>query len=234
MSSAGPKPPTATLADLLAIPENARFHEILDGELIRRAMPSLRHGTAQMGVADEVAGPYGPRSHGRGPGGWIFASEVEIQLEPSQIFRPDVSGWHRERLSTSSGEVPIQVRPDWVCEILSPSNARNDLIKKMRVYQRCHVQHYWILDPEAETLSAHRWTAEGYLTVQTAEGQERISPSRSPRSSCRCMVSCKRTKPGSFSTLWRLPRYNHKVNDHLVEYVMATDPIAVDRRLRFL
>jgi hypothetical protein len=91
MSSAGPKLPAATLADLLAIPENERFHEILDGELIRRAMPSLRHGTAQMGLADSVAGPYGPRSRGRGPGGWIFASEVEILFEPSQILRPDVS-----------------------------------------------------------------------------------------------------------------------------------------------
>jgi Uma2 family endonuclease len=176
MSSADPKLPAATLADLLAIPENERFHEIIDGELIRRATPSLRHGTAQMGLADEVAGPYGPRSRGRGPGGWIFASEVEILFEPSQILRADVSGWHRERLAASSGEVPILVRPDWVCEILAPSNARNDLIKKMRVYQRCQVQHYWILDPEAETLSVHRWTAEGYLTVQTAEGHERIRP----------------------------------------------------------
>ena len=114
------------------------------------------------------------RSRGRGPGGWIFASEVEIAFEPSQIFRPDVSGWRRERLRTLLGEAPVTVRPDWVCEILSSSNPRNHLIKKMRVYQRCQVQHYWILDPEAETLSVHRWTVEGYLTVQTAEGDERL------------------------------------------------------------
>jgi Uma2 family endonuclease len=63
-----------------------------------------------------------------------------------------------------------------VCEILSPSNSRNDVIKKMRVYQRCQVPHYWLLDPEQETLSVHRWTAEGYLNVQAAEGRERIRP----------------------------------------------------------
>jgi len=44
------------------------------------------------------------------------------------------------------------VRPDWVCEILSPSNERNDLIRKMRTYQRCGVPQTWILDPVAETL----------------------------------------------------------------------------------
>jgi Uma2 family endonuclease len=174
MSSAGPRRHAHTVADLLAIPETERFHEIIDGDLVRKGMPSLRHGAAQMGLADEIAGPYGPRSRGRGPGGWIFASEVEISFEPSQIFRPDVSGWRRERLAALSGEVPVAVRPDWVCEILSSSNERNDLIKKMRVYQRCQVPHSWILDPVAETLSVHRWTAEGYLTVQTAEGEERI------------------------------------------------------------
>mgnify|MGYP001366042697 CR=1 FL=1 len=46
----------------------------------------------------------------------------------------------------------MSVRPDWVCEILSPSNERNDLIRKMRTYQRCGVPQTWIHDPVAETL----------------------------------------------------------------------------------
>lgn len=160
----------------MAIPEAERFHEIIDGELVRKAMPSFRHGAAQMGLADEIVGPYGPRARGRGPGGWIFASEVEIAFEPSQIYRPDVAGWRRERLPALPSEWPVAVRPYWVCEILSPSNSRNDVIKKMRVYQRCQVQHYWLLDPEEETLTIHRWTAEGYLNAQVAEGRERIRP----------------------------------------------------------
>jgi len=176
MSSAAPKLRPASIEDLLAIPEAERFHEIIDGELVLKAMPSFRHGAAQMGIADEIVGPYGPRSRGRGPGGWLFASEVEIVFEPSQVYRPDVAGWRRERLPALPAEWPIPVRPDWVCEILSPSNSRNDVIKKMRVYQRCQVPHYWLLDPEQETLSVHRWTAEGYLNVQAAEGRERIRP----------------------------------------------------------
>jgi len=129
-----------------------------------------------MGLAGEIVGPYGPRSRGRGPGGWLFVSEVEIAFEPSQIYRPDVAGWRRERLTALPAEWPVQARPDGVCEILSPSNSRNDAIRKMRVYQRCQVSHYWLLDPEGETLSVHRWTVEGYLTVQVPEGRERIRP----------------------------------------------------------
>src|SRR5690606_17824248 len=159
-----------------AIPEPERFHEIIDGELLRKAMPSIRHGMAQMGIGDAITGPYGPRARERGPGGWVFASETEILFDPSQVYRPDVAGWRRERLPTLPSEVPIEVRPDWVCEILSPSNAHNDLVRKMRVYQRSQVQHYWLLDPEAETLTVHRWTAEGYLLVQSATGRELVRP----------------------------------------------------------
>ncbi|WP_129349842.1 Uma2 family endonuclease [Sorangium cellulosum] len=174
MSSASPERRSATVEDLLAIPEEERFHEIIDGELVRKAMPSPRHGAAQAELAAEIAGAYGLRSRGRGPGGWIFATEVEVLLEAPQVYRPDVAGWRRERLPRWPDESPIALRPDWVCEILSPSNKQNDLFKKLRTYQRCRVPHTWILDPEAEALVVHRWTPEGCLIVLTADGHERI------------------------------------------------------------
>lgn len=77
VTGAAPELDDATIADLLAIPESERFHEVIDGELVRKAMPSIRHGMAQMGIGDAISGPYGPRSRGRGPGGWVFASETE-------------------------------------------------------------------------------------------------------------------------------------------------------------
>ncbi len=69
---------------------------------------------------------------------------------------------------------PITVRPDWICEILSPSNAQNDLVKKMRTYRRCRVPHSWILDPLAETLQVYRWTVDGYLLVVAVEGDDPV------------------------------------------------------------
>jgi Uma2 family endonuclease len=174
MSSAASGRSVASAKDLLAIPEESRFHEVIDGELVRKAMPTLRHGVAQAELTSEIARAYGPRSRGRGPGGWVFAMEVEIELEAHQVYRPDVAGWRRERLPQLPEEVPATVRPDWVGEILSPSNKQNDLFKKLRTYQRCQVPHYWLLDPEVEVLAVYRWTAEGYLLVVTTEGSERV------------------------------------------------------------
>lgn len=168
MSGTAPKRSKATLADLLTIPSEERFHEIIGGELVRKAMPSARHGRAQGRVVRSVA-LYDRRPRPPGPGGWWFATEVEIIFEPSEIYRPDVVGWRRERLPELPDEVPIATLPDWICEVLSPSNKRNDTIKKRRVYHRCHVPHYWIVDPMEGTLDVYRWHEEGYLQVLAAE-----------------------------------------------------------------
>ena len=53
-------------------------------------------------------------------------------------------------------------------EILSPSTARYDVVKKQRTYHLHGVPHYWLLDPTHETLTVLRHTAEGYLQVLTA------------------------------------------------------------------
>jgi Uma2 family endonuclease len=65
------------------------------------------------------------------------------------------------------------VRPDWVCEVLSESNAHDDLVKKMRGYHRAEVPHYWVVDPVAETLTVYRRTADGFLSALAAERSER-------------------------------------------------------------
>lgn len=162
----------ATVADLLAIPEDRRRHELIDGTLVEKEAASGRHGGAQ-GRLFRRLGPYDRRPGGRSPGGWWFATEVEIELSETDVFRPDVAGWRRDRLVALPSEVPIRTRPDWVCEILS-TNRRNDLIKKKRAYHRHGISHYWIIDPVDETLSVHRWSADGYVEVLVADRDERV------------------------------------------------------------
>src|SRR4051812_11644737 len=172
MVSASAKQRMATIADLLAIPEEHRRHEIIDGVLVEKEAASGRHGGAQMRLGQRLR-PYDRRPGGRWPGGWWFATEVEIQFSDSQVFRPDIAGWRRERLDVLPSEVPITVTPDWVCEILS-KNRRNDLIKKKRAYHLHQVRHYWILDPVEETLAVYRWQSDGYVEILIAEREETV------------------------------------------------------------
>jgi Uma2 family endonuclease len=59
-----------------------------------------------------------------------------------------------------------------VCELLSPSNEKRDLVDKMRVLHTAGVPHYWIGNPEEKTLVVHRWEPKGYLIALTAAAGE--------------------------------------------------------------
>lgn len=166
--------PSATAADLFSIPPDERFHEVVNGELIRRAMPSGKHGGAQAALISLLFSSYNRRVGGPQPGGWWLATEVEVELVPHEVYRPDVVGWRRERLAELPDEPPVTVRPDWVCEILSPSNRATDTVTKLRVYHRCKIPHYWIVDPFEETLTVLRRMDEGYLLVLRARRDETV------------------------------------------------------------
>ena len=155
----------ATQAEFFAIPEPDRFHELLAGELVRKAAPSGRHGAAQLRLGRSL-GPFDGRPDDpTRPGGWRFASEVEVRLAADTIVRPDVAGWRREHLTSFPETGPVDVRPDWVCEILSCGNAARDLWEKLRLYHAVGVPHYWVLDPDRRTLRVHRFTEPGYQVV---------------------------------------------------------------------
>jgi len=49
---------------------------------------------------------------------------------------------------------PIDVVPDCLCEILSPSDGGRDRVRKADLYLNSGVPFYWIVDPEERTLEA--------------------------------------------------------------------------------
>ncbi len=158
----------ATLDDLLAIPEEERRRvELIDGTLADRGATSSEHGQAQFNLSTCLT-PFRRRPGGRWPGGWWFGTEIDVYFDEDNTFRPDVAGWRRERVPELPRGFPVRLRPDWVCEILS-SNKRNDVIEKKRVYHRHQVPHYWIVDPEEETLTVYRCAPDGYTELLVAE-----------------------------------------------------------------
>ncbi len=173
MSDAAPR--RATLDELMAIPEERRFHELIGGAIIEKAAPSGEHGDAQAGVVSAIRPRY-QRPPGDGSGGWWIATEVEVLLPSGEVVRPDALGWRRERAAARPTGTPVRLRPDWVCEAVSPSNANVDTVKKLRLYHQAAVPHYWIVDPRDATLTVMRWSDAGYTTVLPAERGETVRP----------------------------------------------------------
>jgi Uma2 family endonuclease len=101
-------------------------------------------------------------------------TDVTIELAPNQVYRPDILGFRRERVSIRPTDFPVRIRPDWICEVVSPSNPENDRVKKLNHYHRAGVPHYWILDPRDQILTVLRWSEPGYITVQAGIRGEKL------------------------------------------------------------
>jgi Uma2 family endonuclease len=142
----------ATYEDLLALDEQARA-EVVEGRVVMLPSPSFEHQNAQGVLRYLLGGPFHDE-HGRGgPGGWWLTLDFDVALAAHVIVRPDVVGWRREH-SPRPPVRPAALRPDWVCEVVSPSNASHDLVTKRRLYAERGVPHYWLVDPLVRTLTA--------------------------------------------------------------------------------
>lgn len=155
----------ATYDDLAALPEDVKA-EVVRGVVEVSPAPLPRHAKAQGALRGYVGGAFDDDDGDGGPGGWWSLPEVDVRLTRNDIVRPDVAGWRRERLPDPGDLRPIDVVPDWICEITSPSNARRDRVDKARLYLEAGVPFYWIVDPETRVLEAlvrdgTRWVEAG-------------------------------------------------------------------------
>lgn len=173
LSAQTPTPRPASLEDFLAIPAHERFHEMLGGEIVRKVMPTGKHGGAQRRLG-ALIDPYDDGSLRRDPGGWLLATEVEVLLPSRQVVRPDLVGWRTERLLELPDDFPVKLLPDWVCEVVSPSDPRRDTVIKYRDYARAGIPYYWLVDLADKSLTALRLVSEHYTVAAQARSGESV------------------------------------------------------------
>lgn len=166
------KPKPATVDDVRAIDDNDRL-EIIAGEIVEKAAPSPNHGFAEIQLGG-VLHPFNRRAGRGGPGGWWLMLEIHVEYQGGELYCHDVAGWRRDRVPSRPTEWPVRIRPDWVCEIVSPNHERQDLVVKPRVLHVAEVPHYWVLHPEQKMLIVNRWTAAGYTAVLQATSGEAV------------------------------------------------------------
>ncbi|HKY39113.1 MAG TPA: Uma2 family endonuclease [Polyangiaceae bacterium] len=160
----------ATAADLIALGD--AHAEIVGGTIVYKADPSAEHGDAQAGLVTILRQHFHRRSGGGGPGGWWILTEVDVELAPHEVYRPDLLGWRRDRVPERPTGRPVRIRPDWVCEVLSISNAATDQVDKFRIYAASGLPFYWIGDPERRILTVYRLEGSTYsVALQAKQGE---------------------------------------------------------------
>lgn len=148
----------ATYDDLCALGDDVRA-EIVAGEIVTMPAPLPRHARSQRALGSFIGRPFDDDDDRGGPGGLWILPEVDVRLSAHDVVRPDVTGWRRARLPEPWDARPIDVTPDWVCEVLSPSSVARDRVTKRNLYAKHGIPFYWLVDPEARTLEALRLEA---------------------------------------------------------------------------
>ena len=149
-----------TWEDIVHLPEEQR-PELIDGKPYYRAAARKRHGNS----AGRLFARLEPLEARPQRSGWWISLDPDVQLG-SQIVRPDLAGWRKEAMADLTDEWPAQLRPDWVCEILSPTNFRYDRSTKGKVYAEAGIPWYWLVDAKERTLevwelAGGRWSVLG-------------------------------------------------------------------------
>ncbi|MFZ3101801.1 MAG: Uma2 family endonuclease [Desulfitobacteriaceae bacterium] len=85
------------------------------------------------------------------------------------VVQPDIlfiSGSRRDIMLKERIDGPC----DLVVEIMSPANRRKDRLQKMEIYRKAGIPHYWLVDPEENTLEAFVLKGENYALIAAGAG----------------------------------------------------------------
>lgn len=123
-------------------------YELVDGELLVTTAPRLVHQEG-IGVLFVLLRAYLERE----PVGHALTSPSDVELEPEFLSQPDVFVMTADEWRRVHNERIVR-RLILAIEVLSPSSAGHDRVKKRPAYQR-NVPEYWIVDLDARLIE--RW-----------------------------------------------------------------------------
>ena len=130
-----------TEEDYYEIPEDVRA-ELIDGQIYYQAAPSRVHQEILMELSSTIRNYIKSKSGSCKVYPAPFA--VKLNKDRNTIVEPDISViCDRDKLT----ERGCTGAPDWIIEIISPSNSRHDYIRKLNLYADAGVREYWIVNP---------------------------------------------------------------------------------------
>jgi Uma2 family endonuclease len=156
-----------THADLLAMPDDGKRREIIEGELFVTPSPTSNHQrilfnlTLAFGKFLEVH-PYGE----------VVFAPMDVILSDHDVLEPDLLLVLKEHEAIIKDWV--RGAPDLVVEILSPTTEARDRGPKMKAYARFGVREYWIVDPVAKVIEVFHLTVAGFELTRTCAKRDTL------------------------------------------------------------
>jgi Uma2 family endonuclease len=177
---APPAPPTSTVnqdrqmstlelrydwdySDYARLPDDGNRYEVIDGELLVTPSPSPQHQRMSFRLAMLLEAFVSRHALG------LVLYDVDLLFQTGQFLRPDilvVPESSRPGITRRGIEMP----PSLVIEILSPTSAAIDKVKKPTRYGDFGIPEYWVLDAEERCAWVWRFAA-GATEAERVEGR---------------------------------------------------------------
>jgi len=142
-----------TYEEWLEMDDNENI-DLIDGVIYRRnrqymrGEPSSRH----MDIVTALIGELYNLLKGKGKLCKIYTNPYMVKLNNKTVVHPDVLVVCDKNKRTDKGCIGA---PELIIEILSPSNAGDDLFTKYNQYRLAGVNEYWIVDPIKNLVTVH-------------------------------------------------------------------------------
>ena len=160
-----PAPGYATEQDLLDIADHEdRLYELEDGVLVEKAM-GRQEAVLATWISSKIATYLETHDLGQ-----VMGADGPLRILPGKVKLPDVSfiGWNRfPKKRLGRRPIPVLV-PDLVVEVLSDTNTKREMDRKLKQYFQAGVTLVWYIDPE--TRSARAFTSPTDLTQLDEDG----------------------------------------------------------------
>ncbi|NBH16848.1 Uma2 family endonuclease [Clostridiaceae bacterium] len=136
-----------TEEDYYNLPENVRA-ELINGQIYYMAAPSRIHQEILMFLSKTIAN-YIDSKKGSCK---VYPAPFAVKLfseDDRNVVEPDISVICDPNKLTDRG---CTGAPDWIVEIVSPSNSSHDYIRKLNLYADAGIREYWIVNPIKESI----------------------------------------------------------------------------------
>jgi Uma2 family endonuclease len=161
----------------LNLPDDLTHYEIVDGEVIPLASPTLKHQEIVLTLAERLRQFTRAKRLGK-----VLTAPFDfvIRRAPVRTRQPDLFFLSRDRLHdwAQLQEQPrLEFAPDLVIEILSPSETYTYWSEKLQDYFVLGVPEVWLVDVDKRAIEVQVREAWGYRSLGWFAG-EQVVPSR--------------------------------------------------------
>ena len=163
-----------TYDDYMALPDDGKRYEIIEGDLSMTPAPSPRHQAIQLRLGSLFLAYLDKQSLGQ-----VFVSPIDLVLSMVDVVQPDLLFVGQSRLNIIAAKNIVGI-PNLIVEILSPSSTTRDQQEKLNLYERYGLPEYWIVDPDSQTVEVYLSAANRLEKVETLKTGEQLHSRQIP------------------------------------------------------